>query len=232
MITRQTSLLLRDELVGFAKSRVMVVLWVGLPALATLGYFVLPLLAGEELNTQGEVIPLTLLMGALISTFAGTIGAVMVCVGIVNERSRNVYELFLIRPLRPESIVWAKFLATFSCVAIASIISVSVGLVVDLIQGVEVTVDLVGQTFESLGLATAVVAISVATGVFVGVLLKSILVAVILVLYVGPNLAALPALPAYLGWSGDYYWLMLGASGILTLIVMYFAGVLFRKAEV
>ncbi len=205
MITSQTFLLLRDELVGFAQSKVMVVLWVALPALATLGYFFLP---GQGNND----LPLTVLMGVLVSSLAGTIAAVMVCVDIMNERSRRVYELFLIRPLRPESIVWAKFLATFSCVAIASIIAVSVGLVVDLIQGVEVTVDLLRQTVTSLGLATGVVAISVAIGVFTGVLLKSIIVAVILIIYVGPNLAALPVLPAILGWSGDYYWLMLGLS--------------------
>ncbi len=127
--------------------------------------------------------------------------------------------------------MWAKFLATFSCVTIACIISVSVGLVVDLIQGMDVTRDLLGQTFESLGLVTGVVAISVAAGVLVGVLLKSILVAVILIIYVGPNLAALPVLPAILGWSGDYYWIMLGVSVILTLVLMYLAGVLFRRAE-
>ena len=227
MITRQTLLLLRDELVGFAKSKVMVVLWIALPTLATLGYFFLP----SQSNNQGVEIPLTVVMGVIVSSLAGTIAAAMVCVGIVNERSRRVYELFLIRPLRPESIVWAKFLATFSCVAIACVIAVSVGLVVDLIQGVEVTVDLVGQTFESLGLVAGVLAISVATGVFIGVLLKSILVAVILIIYVGPYLAAIPALPAILGWSGEYYWLMLGASAIVTLILMYFAGVLFRRAE-
>jgi len=224
MITSQTSLLLRDELVGFAKSKVMVVLWIALPALATLGYFFLP--------SEGDNdIPLTLLMGVFVSSVAGTIAAVMVCVDIMNERSRRVYELFLIRPLRPESIVWAKFLATFSCAAIASIIAVSVGLVVDLIQGVEVTEDLLGQTFESLGLVTGVIAISVATGVFIGVLFKSIVVAVILIIYVGPNLAAVPMLPVLLGWSGDFYWLTLGASTIVTLVIMYFAGVLFRKAE-
>ena len=224
MITRQTFLLVRDELVGFAKSKVMVVLWIALPALTTLGYFFMP----SEGN--GDM-PLTVLMGVLVSSFAGTIAAVMVCVDIVNERSRNVYELFLIRPLRPESIVWAKFVATFSCVAIACIISVSVGLVVDLIRGVEVTAELWGQMFETLGLVPAVIAISVAAGIFVGVVLKSILVAVILILYVGPNVAAFPMLPLAFGWSGDYFWLMLGASAILTLVIMYFAGVLFRKAE-
>ena len=224
MITRQTFLLLQDELVGFAKSKVMVVLWIALPALAILGYFFLPLQGTDD-------IPLTILMGVVVSSVAGTIAAAMVCVDILSERSRGVYELFLIRPLRPESIVWAKFLATFSCVTIACIIAVSVGLVVDLIRGVEVTVDLVRQTFTSLGLATGVIAVSVAIGVFTGVLLKSIIVAVILIIYVGPNLAALPVLPAILGWSGDYYWLMLGVSAIVTLVIMYFAGVLFRRAE-
>ncbi len=224
MITRQTFLLLQDELVGFAKSKVMVVLWIALPALAVLGYFFLPIQGADD-------IPLTILMGVVVSSVAGTIAAAMVCVDILSERSRGVYELFLIRPLRPESIVWAKFLATFSCVTIACIISVSVGLVVDLIQGMDVTVDLLGQTFESLGLVIGVVAISVAAGVLVGVLLKSILVAVILIIYVGPNLTILPALPALLGWSGDFYWVTLGASAIVTLVIMYFAGVLFRKAE-
>jgi ABC-type transport system involved in multi-copper enzyme maturation permease subunit len=228
MRTPATRLLVKDELVGFAKSKVMIVLWVALPVLATLGYFLLP--SGADGGDQPDI-PLTYMMGILISSLAGTIAAVMVAVDIVSEKSRKVYELFIIRPIAREAIVWAKFLAVFLCVTIACVIALCVGIAVDLVRGVELEQALLMDTLRSLGSVVGVIAVSAAVGVFFGVLSSSILVAVILILYVGQNLAIIPMLPAYLNLSEGWYWIILAATALTTLVLMYFAGVLFRRAE-
>ncbi len=224
-----TRLLVVDELRGFAKSKVMIVLWVALPALATLGYFLLPTPASTGDGAMD--VPLTYMMGLLISSLAGTIAAVMVAVDIVSEKTRRVYDLFIIRPIRREVILWAKFLAVFSCVTVACVVALTVGITVDLIRGTDLPDQLIWDTLRSLGSVVGVIAISAAVGIFFGVLCNSILVAVILVLYVGQNLAIIPMLPAYLDMGDSFYWLMLGISAAATVVVMLFAGLLFRRAE-
>lgn len=229
MKTAGTRLLVRDELVGFAKSKVMIVLWVLLPLLATLGYFVLP--SASTNGASKTEVPLTYLMGLLISSLAGTIAAVMVAVDIVNERSRKVYDLLIARPIPREAIVWAKFIAVFVSVTIACIVSLGVGVVVDAVRGVEMPDELMTQTLKSFGSVVGVIAISAAVGVFFGVMSNSILVAVILVLYIGQNLTIVPMLPTYFGLGDGFYWLILAITAVTTVFVMYFAGVLFRRAE-
>src|SRR5688500_18350570 len=109
MATRSpTRLMLRDELIGFAKSKVMIVLWVVLPLIAIDGYLLLP---DEITNAAGMGgLSATAFVGFLMSSVAGTVAAPMVAVDIVSERNRKVYELFVIRPIRREVIIWAKFL--------------------------------------------------------------------------------------------------------------------------
>ena len=50
-----------------------------------------------------------------------------------NERNRHVYELFLVRPVKRRELLLAKGLAVYSCVAVACLVSVIVGLVADLV---------------------------------------------------------------------------------------------------
>lgn len=227
MNTSPTWFLTRDEVMGFAKSRVMSVLWVALPILATVGYFLVPT-AGQD--GQAEM-PLTHMMGLIISSLAGTIAAVMVAVDIVSEKNSNVYQLYVIRPIPPASILWAKFFAVFSCVTVACVISLSLGIAIDLVRGVDFPPDMLADTGMSLLSIAGVIAISTAVGIFFGVVSSSILVAVILILYLGQNLAIIPMLPTYLRLSEVWHWLILGITIFTTLLVMFFAGLLFRRSD-
>ena len=210
-------MMLRDELVGFAKSKVMVVLWVVLPVLAALGYFLLP----KPDAGQQPPVPMVTMMALVLSSLAGTIAAVMIGVDIVGEKSRNVYDILIIRPISRTTILWSKFVAVFLCVTIA----------IDLIRGVALPAGLATETLKSLGSVIAVIAISSSVGVLFGVLSNSILVVVILILYVGQNLAIVPMLPAYLNLGDDWYWIMLVISAGVTLGLMLLAGLSFRRTE-
>ncbi len=225
-----TALLVRDELIGFARSKVMLVLWVILPILAIGGYF---LLTGRALESaaDGQAVSATTFMSFLLSSLSGTIAALMVAVDIVSERQRKVYELFVIRPIRREAIIWAKFIAVFACVAVACVVSLSLGIGVDAIRGAPPTPAAARELGRSLVSLIGVISLSAAVGVLVGVLARSILVAVILILYVGQNLTIIPMLPMYLGVLPDHFWLLMLITYALVGALLWIATTMFRRAE-
>jgi len=223
-----TTLLLRDELVGFAKSKVMLVLWVILPLIAIGAYLVLP----AELTGQRDMkMSATAFVGLVTSSLAGTVGALMVAVDIVSERNRKVYELFAIRPIRREAIIWAKFVAVFACVTVACLAAMGAGIAVDALRGAPPTTAMLADMGKSILSLVGVIALSAAVGVVFGVLSRTILVAVILILYVGQNLAVVPMLPVYLGWLPDQFWLVMAITAALTGLLVFGAGVKFRRTE-
>jgi ABC-2 type transport system permease protein len=226
-----TRLLLRDELVGFAKSKVMIVLWIVLPAIAVLAYTLLPAELVEHRGLSRREIPASAFIGLILSSIAGTVAALMVAVDIVSERNRNVYVLFAIRPIRREAIVWAKFLGVFACVTIACVVSVSAGLAVDAIRGTPITGELLHSLGRTLVSLSCVIALSCGVGVVMGVLARTILVAVILILYVGQNLAIIPMIPTYFGLLPDKFWVFMVLSAVLAGVLVWGGGRLFRRAQ-
>ncbi len=120
-------ILYADELSGFYKSKVMLVLWVGMPVMALVLHAVSPDLRGQMTLAQFSML--------LIATIASTISAVMLSVGIITEKTRGVYALFLVRPVRRWCILVGKFLAVFTCVAVASVLTLLVGVLFDWLRG-------------------------------------------------------------------------------------------------
>jgi ABC-2 type transport system permease protein len=223
-----TMLLVKEELWGFAKSKVMLVLWVILPIIAILGYFLLPsskMIKGS-MNNQ---LSATAFMALLMSSIAGTVAALMVAVDIVSERNRKVFELFVIRPIRREVIIYAKYLAVFTCVTVACLVSLVLGITVDAARGNAPTLDY--DMLKSLLSLVGVIGMSCAVGVVFGVMSRTILVAVILILYVGQNLTIVPMLPVYLGWLPNQFWLIMVITWALTGLLVLGATVMFRRAE-
>ena len=223
-------LMLRDEMVGFARSRVMLVLWIVLPLVTTLGYVLLPDRAVDSMM-PGAQMSATDFMALMISSVAGTVAALLVGVDIVSERNRKVYDLFVIRPIRREVILWAKFVAVTVSVSVACIVALALGLTVDAVRGAPVGGDTIVAALDGLGSLVAVIALSAGVGVFFGVVSRSILVAVILILYLGQNLAVVPMLPVWLGVLPDRFWLIMAISAALTLVMVWLGGVIFRRAE-
>ena len=75
-------LLFKDELRGFYKSKVMIFLWIGLPALAVLFHLWAP-------NT-GPELPFTVISALLVSSIGGTLASAMLAVTIINEKTSRV----------------------------------------------------------------------------------------------------------------------------------------------
>lgn len=226
-----TLLLLRDELVGFARSKVMLVLWILVPGISILGYLVLPSVMTVKFGIPLKI-SATMYMSVLTSSIAGAIAAVMIAADIVGERTRRVYQLFAIRPIRRDAILWSKALAVFGCVSVACVLSLAVGVVVDILRGASPSGAMLHELAKSLATLVGVIAVSTGGGVFIGILSKtSIVAAVILVLQVGQNLTIIPLLPGFLGVFPDQFWVVMLVSFALAAALVHGGALMFRRAE-
>jgi ABC-2 type transport system permease protein len=181
-------LLFVDELRGYAKSKVMIVLWIGLPLLSFLIQFIDP---GEL-----EGMPISFLVSLLVSSIGGTLSAIMLSTSIVSEKNRHVYELFLIRPVKRSSLILAKYLAVYLCLVVAVAISLSIGFIIDGFTG-KLSENLLNTTFEYLLMSFSSMAITCSIGILFGVVASSVPVAAILSVYLGSQLSSLIILPIF-----------------------------------
>ena len=216
-------LLYVDELRGFYKSRVMLFLWVGLPIIALLFRFI-------QYETTGQTIPFTVVSALVVSSLAGTLAAVMLTVSIINEKSRHVYELFLIRPLKRRDIVLAKFLSVYTCVAIAGFVAVLVGMGTDYLTTGVLSAVALNNLGQSLSISLSMVAVACAAGVLIGVAAPSVLVGAILVIYGGNQISVLPLVPTLLNISGAALF-TIGLAAVTAALLLAVAVILFERKQ-
>ena len=226
-----TWLLMKDELQGFARSSVMLAMWVGIPLMGIALYFVLPdRLPVNTLSEEKFVLPMSSFLSVTLSSIAGLLAATLVSIEVVNEKNRKVYDLFLIRPIRRSSFMWAKFLAVSFCVSVAIILAMTAGILVDLIRGVEIGSLMMESIFNSTLAAVGVVVVSTAAGILIGMLSNTVIMAVLLVWFLGqyvmliPWLAALIPIPWVQGVTH-------GLTFVLTVAMMLGAVALFKRME-
>jgi ABC-2 type transport system permease protein len=216
-------MLFADELQGFYKSKVMIFLWVGLPLIAILFRFV-------QVSSTGQSIPFTVISSLVVSSLAGTLSAVMLTVSIINEKNRHVYELFLIRPLKRRDIILAKFLSVYTCVAIASLLAITVGIAADWGITGAIPATLLQDTAQSLAISLSMVAVSCSAGVLLGVASPTVLVGAILVIYGGNQISALPILPTLLNIAyADAF--TIGLAATISVALLWAAIFLFEKKQ-
>ncbi len=215
-------LLFLDELKGYAKSKVMIVLWFGLPLLSFLIQYINP--------NQLEGMPISFLVALVVSSIGGTLSVIMLSTTIVSEKNRHVYELFLIRPVRRSSLILAKFLAVYLCLVIAVSISLTIGLIIDAFTG-DLIENYLNVTFESLIIGISSMAITCSIGILFGVLISSVPVAAILSVYLGSQLSSLIILPTFFIPGLDTQMLALTLGITLTTIIMGINIILFNRMQ-
>jgi ABC-2 type transport system permease protein len=215
-------LLYVDEFKGFTKSRVMLALWVGLPLLALLLHAWSP--------AMEDGLPLAAFTALIVSSISGTLASAMLAVSIINERSRHVYELFLIRPMQRRDILLAKFLAVYTGLAIAVVLAVLVGFAFDYVDRGAIPSALWVDTLKSVGLSLSMTAIASGIGVLIGVISTSVLLGVILVIYGGNQIVGLVMLPAISDFSGNSMLTFAGAA-VIAALVLYGAVCLFDRQQ-
>lgn len=216
------SLLFKDELKGFYKSKVMIFLWVGIPLMTVL----LRLWSPET----GEDIPFTALSAIIVSSIGGTLGAVMLTVSIINEKTQHVYDLFLIRPIKRRNLIISKFFAVYTCIVIASVLALSLGLAIDYFSMGGPPEVVLKNTLGLLALSLSMMVVSSSAGVLMGVAAPSVLVGAILVIYGGNQISALPMLPTMLNISNQVlFTIILGV--VLSSVLLSIAIFLFNRKQ-
>ena len=213
--------LFKDELIGFYRSSVMIALWVGLPIIGTFLYLLNP-------STEPEI-PFSVLFASVVSGIGGTLASIMISVHLIHEKSQHVYELFLVRPVPRRDILWAKFLAVFLCVAVASIVSIALGITLDLIFHSNPASTLITRSLESLVLGLATIAVACSAGVVIGVIARTVLLGIVLIVFVSSNISALVVMfPAMLKLPNPLVFSLL-SSIVVTAVCMIVATKIFNR---
>lgn len=179
-------LLIKDEFKGFYKSKVMLTLWIGMPLISLIIHYLQP-------DTEG--IPISVFVGLMVSSLSGTLAAVMLSTTIVAEKERHVYDLFLIRPVKRWNLMFAKLIGVYLCILIATVLSVLVGIVLDLINTDIPIETLLDGVWDSLAFSLSAMAISCSISILIGILVNSTMLAAILAIYIGNQLSLVAILP-------------------------------------
>ncbi len=169
-------LLLLDELQGFVKSKITIILWIGLPVLS----IIMNLFTDPDFS---EI--LTYLTTVVATSIAGALGSVMLSTSITSEMNRHVYDLFLIRPVKRRNIIIAKYIAVYTCLIVAVYIAVGTSMVIDAIRGVEASTWVVEQIKDSMITVFFALAVTCSFGTLFGITIKSVAGSALLSLYVG-----------------------------------------------
>lgn len=215
------SLIFKDELMGFYKSKAMIFLWIGLPLLAIL----------IHVSSQSADMSLSILVSLVVSSIGGLIASVMLTVNIINEKDTKVYDLFLIRPLKRWHIITSKFIAVYICVSIACIIAIFIGLLADYTES-QIAFDIIIQNiFEPFIMTLSIIAISSAVGILIGVVAPSILVGVLLVIFVGNYVSSIPSIIPFVFDIQNPFTIVLILGVTITTVLMALSILLFNKKE-
>jgi ABC-type transport system involved in multi-copper enzyme maturation permease subunit len=175
-----------DEMLGFVRSKVMIVLIIGLPILITVLRLVQP-------DTEG--MPFFAFTAIIMASVGGTLGAVLLSTSITNERARHVYDLFLVRPVTRAQLLLAKYFAALTVLLATAFLSLGVSIIADWIAGRELG-SLVQIAIQPIVLSLAGMAIACSVGVLLGVLVDSVAGSAILSVYLGNQLSAVAVLPS------------------------------------
>jgi len=133
---------------------------------------------------------ISFITSGIISSFGGWLAAMMLAIHIIHEKSFHVYDLFLIRPVKRSQIILSKYFAIFTCVALACLIALSFSFLVDYLFVGKYSSILFFDTVKSFVISLAIISIECAAGAFVGVLVSSVIVCIILVVFTH-NIASL-----------------------------------------
>jgi len=233
---RNLFLLLWDEFKGYTKSKAIIVMWVGMPLIIILMHFLTP--------TQSEF-PVTAFSGVLIAVIGGVLASVILGTTMTNEITKNVYALFLIRPVKRWQIILSKYLAMILTLIIASFLSFGIGLIIDSIKFTEeeITIlfggfpNLINLALEDLLIAISAMSVACVIGLFIGMIAKSVAVSAILSFYLGQQISTLALFPRLLEATSSLpenlnpLYLALSIGSAATVVILTLAIFIFHRKQ-
>ncbi|MBN2151790.1 MAG: ABC-2 transporter permease [Candidatus Lokiarchaeota archaeon] len=175
-------LLLLDELQGFVKSKITIILLIGLPALTIVMNFL------TDTSFSGI---LTYFTTVLATSIAGALGSVMLSTSITSEMNKHVYDLFLIRPVKRRNIIIAKYVAVYLCLIAAIYIAICTSLIIDTIRHTTIDEYIIEEMTKSMITAFFALGITCSFGTLFGIAMRSVAASALLSLYVGNQASAI-----------------------------------------
>jgi ABC-2 type transport system permease protein len=124
----------------------------------------------------------------------------------------------------------AKFLSVYLCVAVASIISVLVGVTTDYLTTGILSATIVESTVQSLATSLSMLAVACSAGVLIGVASPSVMVGAILVIYGGNQISVIPLVPTLLNLPGAALFTV-GLAAVVALVLITAAIGLFERKQ-
>ena len=128
----------------------------------------------------------------------------------------------------------SKFLSVYTCVAIASLIAIAVGIGADWAISGAIPATVLHDTAQSLAISLSIIAVACSAGVLIGVASPSVLVGAILVIYGGNQISVIPLIPTLLNISGGEAItdaLTIGLAAAVTAALLIVAIVLFNRKQ-
>lgn len=218
-------LLYLDEMRGFYKSYVMLSLWVGLPVFTIALRFRLPIVQPLYPNW-----PLSYFVSTVIGGIGGILASVTLSTSMVSERNQNVYDLFLIRPVRRSSLVLAKFAGIYTCLVAATVLSLTSGVVVDVMFKFNYE-PFLSATVKSLVISLSAIAIACSTAVLIGLVVSSVALAAMVTVFTGDMLMLIPMIPNYVNPLADPVPLGIASGVFVTLVVLALTVYVFSRKQ-
>lgn len=213
-------ILLQDEFRGYFKSKFAPILMIGMPLLTFIIYWLQP-------DTEG--IPLSFFIGLLISSISGTLSAVMIATSLVQDRQKQTFDLFLIRPVKRWQLIVVRPLAVFiSMITVAGFCFI-LGYLVDLVNNSVLIQNAWQEITEGYIISIAAMAIACSLGTFIGLITENIMISAVLSIYLGGQFTSLAVLPAIFFENIPKIPYALGVSIPLTVIIMLICIKLFQK---
>ena len=218
-------LLLWDEFKGYAKSKTIIALWIGVPILVIVIHFLTPL--------QREL-PVTRYTGLVLAITGGVLASVTLGTTMTNEITKNVYALFLIRPVKRWQIVLSKYLAMMFSLLIAALLTFALGITIDSINFAEeiaatpdfILNDILSVALEDVVISLSAMSVACVIGLFMGMISRSVAMSAILSFYLGQQISGIAIFPRLLqladpvGFTLNPLHLALGVGSAATVVIL------------
>jgi len=216
------TLLLKDELEGFYKSSVMIVLWTGMPVFSILLYLISP--------EMEEGVSFSFMVTSIISAMGGFVASLILAVHIIHERSKNVYELFLIRPIKRWHILLSKFFSVFLCVAVASGLSLLLGVAIDYVFNSGTSAGYMSETLKAFATGAFIIALECSGAVLIGVLTSSVLIGILLII-VNHNISSMVMIMPTVIKLPQSFLLSILSGSLLIILLIFLSVLIFNRKQ-
>jgi ABC-type transport system involved in multi-copper enzyme maturation permease subunit len=150
------------------------------------------------LQPGAQGMPFTTLAALLLASICGSLGGVLLSTSVRSELNMKAYDLFLIRPVKRIHLLLAKYFSVIAGLGIAVLLSLAIGVAVDMAKTGTPLPVLIGPNLDSIVTVFSTILIAGSIGLLLGLVINSVPVAAIVSFYVCNQISGLILVSGYL----------------------------------